>query len=75
MTLFVFGPYSAPMEEQLSGLEDRVRLAIDLCQRLRVENNELRQQVAHLHSDNKRLADKITVAKERLEGLLQQIPE
>lgn len=75
MTLFVFAPYSAPMEEQLSGLEDRVRLAIDLCQRLRVENNELRQQVAHLHSDNKRLADKISTAKERLEGLLQQIPE
>ena len=63
------------MEETLSALEDRVRLAADLCQRLRTENNDLRQQVAHLHNDNKRLTDKISVAKERLEGLLQQIPE
>jgi cell division protein ZapB len=63
------------MEETLSALEDRVRLAADLCQQLRTENNELRQQVAHLHNDNKRLAEKISGARERLEGLLLQIPE
>ena len=75
MTLLVFAPYSVSMEETLSGLEDRIRLAVDMCQRLRVENNELRQQVAHLHNDNKRLSDKISTARERLEGLLEEIPE
>lgn len=63
------------MEEQLSALEDRIRMAADLCQKQRVENNELRQQVAQLHNENKRLADKISDARGRLEGLLQQIPE
>ena len=75
MTLLVFGTYSVPMEEHLSTLEDRVRLVADLCQHLRVENNELRQQLAQLHNDNKRLSDKISGARERLEGLLAQIPE
>jgi cell division protein ZapB len=63
------------MEEHLSALEDRVRLAAELCQHLRIENNELRQQLAKLNNDNKRLSDKISGARERLEGLLVQIPE
>lgn len=75
MTLLVFGTYSVPMEEHLSALEERVRSAADLCRQLRVENNELRQQLAQLHNDNKRLSDKISGARERLEGLLTQIPE
>ena len=75
MTLFVFAAYSASMEEQLSALEDRIRLAADLCQRQRLENNELRQQLAQLHNENKRLTEKISDARERLEGLLLQIPE
>jgi cell division protein ZapB len=46
-----------------------------LCQRLRGENTDLRQRLAKLESDNKRLAEKINGAKDRLEGLLRQIPE
>ncbi|MBX6392585.1 MAG: cell division protein ZapB [Burkholderiales bacterium] len=63
------------MEEQLSALEDRIRQAVELCQRLRAENNQLRQQVAQLTDENKRLTDKINDAKKRLQGLLEQIPE
>jgi cell division protein ZapB len=70
-----FGHYSAAMEEQLSALEDRIRQVVELCQQLRAENKELRQDVAQLNSENKRLSDKITHAKERLQGLLEQIPE
>jgi len=70
-----FADYSAAMEEQLSALEDRIRQAVELCQRLRAENNQLRQQVAQLTDENKRLTDKINDAKKRLQGLLEQIPE
>ena len=75
MTRRNFADYSAEMEEQLSALEDRIRQAVELCQRLRAENNQLRQQVAQLTDENKRLTDKINDAKKRLQGLLEQIPE
>ena len=75
MTGFDFPNYSAPMDLELTGLEDRIRQAVELCQRLRVENGDLRQRVAQLQTENKRLAEKIVGARERLEGLLRQIPE
>jgi len=70
-----FPNYSVPMDLELTGLEDRIRQAVELCQRLRVENSGLRQRVAQLQTENKRLAEKIVGARERLEGLLRQIPE
>ena len=75
MTGLDFPNYSAPMDLELTGLEDRIRQAVELCQRLRVENIDLRQRVAQLQTENKRLAEKIVGARERLEGLLRQIPE
>jgi cell division protein ZapB len=63
------------MDAEMVALEERIRQAVDLCQRLRGENSDLRQRVAQLQSENRQLADKITSARERLEGLLEQIPE
>jgi len=70
-----FPNYSVAMEAELNALEERIRQTAELCTRLRSENTDLRQRVARLESDNKRLGDKINGAKERLEGLLKQIPE
>jgi cell division protein ZapB len=71
-----FYNYSATMmDAEILALEERIRQAVDLCQRLRGENSDLRQRVAQLQSENRQLADKITSARERLEGLLEQIPE
>lgn len=75
MTYRDFRNYSALMETELSTLEDKVRQAAELCHRLREENIELRQRMAQLTNDNKRLAEKVTGAKERLEHLLAKIPE
>ncbi len=75
MTGLDFHNYSAPMEAELSALEERIRQAVELCQRLRAENTDLRQRLARLESDNRRLTDKVNGARERLEGLLRQIPE
>jgi cell division protein ZapB len=63
------------MDVELAALEDRVKQAAELCQRLRGENIDLRQRIAQLQSENKRLAEKIVGARDRLEGLLRQIPE
>ena len=59
------------MESELQALEERVRQAADLCKRLRAENLELRQRVAALENDNRRLQMKIDAAAERLESLLK----
>ena len=75
MTGLDFPNYSASMDAELVALEERIRQAVDLCQRLRGENSDLRQRVAQLQSENRQLADKITSARQRLEGLLEQIPE
>ncbi len=63
------------METELSALEDKVRQAAELCQRLREENTQLRQRMAQLANDNKRLEDKVSGARSRLENLLARMPE
>lgn len=63
------------MEAELKALEDKVSQLVDLCQRLRAENLQLRQEVAGVQSENRALTEKIGTAKERLEHLLEQIPE
>lgn len=63
------------MDTELTVLEDKVRQAAQLCQRLREENTELRQRMAQLANENKRLEEKVTGARSRLEGLLARMPE
>ncbi len=75
MTKQDFHNYSAAMEAELDALEERIRQAAELCRSLRQENSDLRQRVAQLESENKRLNDKVAGARERLEDLLRQIPE
>ena len=63
------------MDMELSALEEKIRQAMDLCRRLRDENRQLRQQLADAESLRKQLSEKIDGARDRLEGLLQRIPE
>ncbi|HEX9192633.1 MAG TPA: hypothetical protein VF871_02595 [Burkholderiales bacterium] len=63
------------MDTELAALEEKIRQAAQLCQRLRDENRGLRQQLATMLSDKKQLAQKIDGARSRLENLLKQIPE
>ena len=63
------------MDVELKSLEDKINQFVALCQRLRTDNHELRQQLASAHNDNKQLSEKIGDAKTRLESLLNQIPE
>jgi len=63
------------MESELATLEDKIRQAARLCQRLRDEVRGLRQQLAARQGDKRQLAEKIDGARSRLEHLLRQIPE
>lgn len=62
------------MEAEFSSLEAKVAQFVTLCERLRAENSDLRQQLAAARTDARRLNEKIDGAKERLEGLLSRLP-
>jgi cell division protein ZapB len=64
-----------PVDTELATLEEKIRQAARLCQRLRDENQGLRQQLAALQGDKRQLSEKIDGARNRLETLLKQIPE
>lgn len=63
------------MEAELKSLELKINQLVELCQRLRAENQQVRQQLASALNDNKRLNDKIDDAAGRLEQLLLHIPQ
>ena len=62
------------MEAEFNSLEAKVAQFVSLCERLRAENVELRQQLAAARTDTKRLHEKIDGARSRLEGLLSRLP-
>jgi len=62
------------VETEFNSLEVKVAQFVTLCERLRSENHELRQQLAAARSDAKRLHDKIDGARARLEGLITRLP-
>ena len=63
------------MEPDLLRFEEKLNNFVTLFQRLRAENNELRQTVATRADEVKRMAEKLDQAKTRIEALLAQIPE
>lgn len=63
------------MEVELKSLEQKINQFVELCQRLRIDNQQLRQQLASILNENKQLEEKIGNATSRLENLLNQIPE
>jgi len=63
------------MDIDLAPLEEKIRQAAQLCQRLRDENRDLRRQIADLEGDRRVLQEKIDGARSRLENLLQRMPE
>ena len=75
MTERNFSLYSVGVDAELKSLEQKVAQFIELCQRLRHDNHQLRQQLATALNENRLLEEKISGATSRLETLLNQIPE
>ena len=67
--------HSALVEGEFTSLETKVEQFVSLCERLRAENIELRQQLAAARSHAKRLGDKVEGAKAKLEMLLTRLPD
>ncbi|MCM2288584.1 MAG: cell division protein ZapB [Sulfuritalea sp.] len=63
------------MNVSLDQLERKVEQMVAVCASLRGENQALRAHVAGLEAEKAALAQKIDVARERLEGLVARLPE
>jgi len=63
------------MEQEFQDLESKLNHFVQLFQRLRSENNDLRQQIAAKADETKRLNEKLDAARARVEALLKQLPE
>ena len=68
MTLIDFFTYSGIMELDLKKLEEKIAKLISLCSNLRQENIQLRR-------DLMQAKDNMTQAGNRLETLLESLPE
>ncbi len=67
--------YSRAMRAELDTLEAKLRQVAELCQSLRRDNVALRQQLVAAQHDNKQLNTRLDAAKERLQALLDTLPE
>lgn len=68
MTLIDFFTYSGIMELDLKKLEEKITKLISLCSNLRQDNIQLRSDLAQAK-------DNMTQAGNRLETLLESLPE
>ena len=63
------------MENELNALEAKLAQLIQVSGKLRSENHQLRQELAHALSSNRQYSDKIEIATARLNKLLVTLPE
>lgn len=63
------------MHSELDALDEKLAHLVQLTQRLRAENLQLRQEVAAAVSKQRKSQDKVDEAAKRLEKLLAQLPE
>jgi cell division protein ZapB len=62
------------MNASLASLEQKVELVVALCQELRAENLRLQDRVDALESEKQALAERMTTARQRLEGIMDKLP-
>jgi len=67
--------HSSGVDAEFNSLEAKVAQFVGLCERLRAENHDLRQQLATARNDAKRLNERIEGAKVKLENLLARMPD
>lgn len=63
------------MKNELDTLELKLGQLVQVSQRLRSENHQLRQALAEIESKQRQCDDKVNIAKARLQQLLTQLPE
>lgn len=68
-------PYPMAMNAELATLEHSVNLLLERHQRLQEENSGLRRELEAARRENARLAGRIASTADRLETLLERLPE
>ena len=63
------------MDADFASLEAKVAQFVNLCERLRAENVDLRQQLAAAQGDAKRLNERIDSARAKLATLIERLPD
>ncbi len=63
------------MDTELKSLEQKLTQLLGFCHRLRQENHSLRQELVSEQNHSKHLHEKLSVAKDKLEQLIDRIPE
>jgi cell division protein ZapB len=63
------------MESDLKVLEEKIARLIGLFQQLRTENIQLRQELAQAQDEIRQLKENMMQAGNRLQALLEQLPE
>ena len=63
------------MESELTSLEGKLAALISAYQQSCESNRALHEQVTALQAENKRLSDKLAVVVERVESILERLPE
>jgi cell division protein ZapB len=63
------------MNKHLEELEAKVEQVVALVHQLRAENEVLKNQMAAAETERLHLRQTMTVARERLEGLMDKLPE
>ncbi|MDR5172837.1 hypothetical protein IHQ56_13500 [Methylobacillus flagellatus] len=63
------------MNADLITLEEKLAQLISLCQLLRAENLELRQELVRSQDDNKQMKENMELASQKLQALIERLPE
>ena len=63
------------MNTELDALEAKIEQVVALVHQLRAENEVLRNQMIAAEAERLHLGQTMTAARERLEGLMDKIPE
>jgi cell division protein ZapB len=63
------------MESDLKALEEKVSHLVGLCRQARTENLELRQELAQAQDEVRQLKETMALAGDRLEALIDNLPE
>jgi cell division protein ZapB len=63
------------MDADLKSLENKLSQLITLCQTLRAQNADLRQELVQAQSETKQLKENIAQVSTRLEAVIERLPE
>lgn len=63
------------MDADFASLEAKVAQFVSLCERLRAENIDLRQQLVAAQGDAKRLNERLDSARAKLALLIERLPD